>query len=132
MRHPDVVYVGERERDAHVDGGSPLLVVAPGQTFTMHFDYAITDVACPNACRDQIELGFVAGTRVACAFDAEVDRSDGASGHIDQVLTAPATGGAYDLRVNLGQNLSCNYAGANDWWGSAPGDKQAVGKLCVH
>ena len=114
------------------DGGSPLLVVSPGQTFTMHFDFTITDVACPNACRDQIEVGFVAGARVACAFDGEVDEGDGASGHVDQVLTAPMTGGAVDLRVNLGQNLSCNYAGAHDWWGGAPSDKQAVGKLCVH
>ncbi len=119
-------------RSIAFDGGSPLLVVHPGQTITMHFDYAITDTACPSECRDQIELGFVAGPRVLCAFDDGVPYQDGASGHIDQPMTAPTVGGVYDLRANLGQNLSCTYGGANDWWGATPGTKQAVAKLCVH
>ena len=32
-------------RSITFDGGSPLLVVHPGQMIGMHFDYAITDVA---------------------------------------------------------------------------------------
>ena len=114
------------------DGGSPLLVVHPGQMIGMHFDYAITDTACPGDCRDQIELGYVSGGRVLCAFDDGVPQQDGISGHIDQMIAAPTVGGIYDMRANVGQNLSCNHAGANDWWGQPPGTKDAVAKLCVH
>lgn len=114
------------------DGGSPLLVVAPGAAITVHLDYAIQDTACPGDCRDQIELGYVAGARVGCVFDDAVPQLDGSEGHVDQTISAPMVGGIYDLRANVGQNLSCTYGGATGWWGQTPGTKQAIAKLCVH
>ena len=48
------------------------------------------------------------------------------------MIAAPTIGGVYDMRANVGQNLSCNHAGADGWWGQTPGTKDAVAKLCVH
>jgi hypothetical protein len=113
-------------------GGSPVLVAAPGSAISLHFDYAINDTACPNDCRDQIEIGFVAGERIGCLFDDAVPHDAGTTGHVDQTISAPSAPGAYDLRVNVGQNYSCTYGGANAWWGQTPGTTQAIAKLCVH
>lgn len=114
-------------------GGTGLFAVAaPSSTPSLTFQYAITDTACTGNCVDQIEVGWSPGGRIACPFDSGVSRIYGASGTITTTVTAPATPQSYDLRVNLGQNYSCNYSGATAWWGSTPGSNGTIAKLCVH
>lgn len=97
----------------------------------LRFDYAIEDHACTNACIDQLEIGWVPGGRTACLFDAPVPKRGGASGAAMAQVRAPSAPGVYDLRVNLGQNYSCNHAGASGWWGTTPGPQKTIAKLCV-
>ena len=112
-------------------GTNRLVVVAPGGTFSMGFTFAIHDTACTVACRDQIEYGFVAGTRQGCVFDAVVPKATGTTGQAQATVTAPTTPGVYDLRVDLGQNTSCGTTTA--WWANVtPPAAQTLAKVCVH
>jgi hypothetical protein len=86
------------------------------------------DLACP-VCSDQVEIGFVPGSRVYCAYDATP--ASGAMGSSTRSFTAPAAPGLYDLRFNLGQNYSCAYMGASDWWNGPPPDRRRFGAVCV-
>ncbi len=100
-------------------------------SYTIHYD--ITDTACPGNCVDQIEIGYVPGGRVACPFDAQVSKANGASGTITATMTAPTQTGSYDIRTNIGQNYSCTYNGATGWWGgTTPSAAWTIAKLCVH
>jgi len=114
--------------------GSQMLVVTPGQALTFMLHYQITDTACDSGCIDQIEVGFIAGTRLGCVFDQTVPNPGGASGNSPQfALNAPATAGSYDFRAHIGQNYSCNYNGATGWWANSPPlDAATMVKVCVH
>jgi len=114
------------------DNGSSLIAVAPGATIHYHYDWAITDVACGGNCVDQLEYGFVMGGRAGCDVDQAISKSFGDSGHVDGTVTAPAAAGTYDFRMNIGQNFSCTYNGATNWWGGTPASSRTIAKLCVH
>jgi len=112
-----------------------LYAVAPAATniaLTMHI--SIADTACPSGCIDQIEVGWVPpGTRSACVFDNTVSKQSGYTGTYTGTIKTPSAAGAHDLRVALGQNYSCTYNGATNWWdGAAPADNHTIAKLCVH
>jgi hypothetical protein len=115
-----------------VDDKGQQIVAAPGTTVGVSFHYAITDTACSGNCDDQIEIGWIPGHRQSCPFDAAVSKSNGASGDITTTITLPSGSGEVDLRGNIGQNYSCNYNGANDWWNGAPGSNRTLGNVCVH
>ncbi len=111
--------------------GSRLEVVAPGASITLGFTYAIHDTACPTACRDQIEFGFVPGGRAGCAFDNGVSEASGAGGTAQISLVAPTTPGAYDVRVDLAQAAGCGTTTA--WWANVtPPPMQTLATICVH
>jgi hypothetical protein len=113
-------------------GSGQALVAAPGTSITLTFHYAITDTACAMDCDDQIEIGWIPGHRMGCPFDNGVSRSNGATGDISTTITAPGSGGVYDLRSNIGQNYGCTYGGASDWWNAPPGSNWTLAYVCVH
>lgn len=117
-----------------VDHMGQLVVGAPGETVSLSAHLDITDHACPQACVDQLEYGFVPGARVGCAFDNTVNPHFGVDQGVSATFALPATPGVYDLRVNIGQNTSCDAGGgdANGWWGSDPGAADAIARVCVH
>ena len=112
--------------------GGQLVVAAPGASVTYTMHYQVTDTACPGDCIDQIEIGFVTGSRYNCPFDAAVSKASGASGTISTTIKVPTTAGSYDIRTNIGQNFSCTSGGATGWWNATPGATWTVAKLCVH
>ncbi len=115
-----------------IDGMAQRVVAAPGSTLHVVLSYAITDTACAE-CRDQIEIGFAPGNRTGCVFDAGVPNPGGATGTVDDsTMTMPMTAGSYDLRANIGQNFSCTYMGATNWWAGAPDNTRTLAKVCVH
>ncbi len=115
-----------------LDGGR-LVVASPQEMLSLMLTYEIDDKACAQACIDQIEVGWVPGGRAGCVFDDEVPKQNGVDGTVSVMIRAPMTRQVYDLRVNLGQNYSCNYGGANGWWGgTTPAPTRTIAKLCVH
>ena len=118
----------------NLDQTTTLAVATSGENVTLAFNFSITDTACAQQCIDQIEIGWSPGNRVKCVFDMAVSATNGASGPINTTITAPTTTTpqVYDLRINLGQNFSCNYMGAMGWYTPAPGTPQTIAKLCVH
>lgn len=113
-------------------GTGTLAVAAAGASVRIQLDYAASDTAC-NDCVDQLEIGWdPAGRRAGCIFDDDVPAQGGRQGSIDTTsFSAPATPGVYALHINIGQNYSCTYQGANNWWGGTePPD--IIGKICVH
>jgi len=107
-----------------------MLNVAPGASIAVAFSYRISDDACSQACRDQIEIGWVPGGRVGCVFDAVVSPNSDTVGNAAKTLTAPTQPGAYDIRTNIGQNNSCGTT--TSWWASSPGDGRTIARVCVH
>lgn len=110
--------------------GAQMVVAAPGATIAVAFHYVVTDTACPSACIDQIEIGYVPGSRKGCVFDQTVSKTTGAMGDATTSLTAPMTAGAYDIRTNIGQNTSCG--STTSWWAGTPDDTRTIARLCVH
>lgn len=120
--------------NVNLDGSGRLAVATPGETLSLTFDYAITDTACSGNCVDQLEIGWVPpGSRMMCVFDNAVSKTSGASGTVSTTVQARSNTQVYDLRIEMGQNYSCYYGGANGWWdGQAPGTNRTIAKLCVH
>jgi hypothetical protein len=118
--------------NVNLDSAGRLAVAAPQLNAPLTFNYSITDTACPANCIDQLEIGWVPGGRSGCVFDGQVSKAGGESGNASVTIRTPATPGVYDLRVNLGQNFSCNYQGATAWWGGTPATSRTIAKLCVH
>jgi hypothetical protein len=115
-----------------LDGTGRLAVAMASETLQLAFHYDIDDDACPQACIDQIEIGWEPGARYGCPFDDPVSPQNGANGNIGITIPAPATPGVYDLRANIGQNRSCTFNGANNWWNATPVAARTIAKLCVH
>jgi hypothetical protein len=113
------------------------LVATHGDAAQISLHYDITDTSCPGDCVDQIEIGWVAGTRSGCVFDQSVTKGASVAGNLtsDTVVTFPATPGAYDLRLNIGQNFGCGSGGpgvdANGWWNTDPPDSHTIARVCV-
>jgi len=115
--------------------GVTRLVAAHGVAATIALHYDITDTACPVACQDQIEIGWVAGDRSGCLIDTPINGNVAATISNNTVVRFPQTPGAYDLRVNIGQNFSCDHGPpgvtTNGWWKHDPGDNQTIARVCV-
>ncbi|MEC7523219.1 MAG: hypothetical protein VYE22_25290 [Myxococcota bacterium] len=131
---PSIAEVNEtpfvRISDVRLDGEARnTLVVAPGADVPIRFTYFVTDPLC-DSCIDQVEIGFIPGTRQYCAYD-DVPPPDGFTGESDAVLTAPTEPGLYDLRSQLGQNFACDHMGADNWWIAEPPPEQTFGAICV-
>jgi len=112
-------------------GAGTLAVAAPGASVRIKLDYNATDTACAD-CVDQLEIGWdPIGRRAGCIFDDDVPAQGGRQGSIDTTaFAAPTAPGVYALHINIGQNFSCTYQGANNWWGGTePTD--IIGKICV-
>jgi hypothetical protein len=114
------------------DGKGQQIVEASGKTVNVTFHYAITDTACSSDCDDQIEIGWIPGHRESCPFDNSVSKSNGASGDITATIAVPSGSGEVDFRGNIGQNYSCTYNNATDWWDGAPGSNRTLANVCVH
>ncbi len=117
-----------------LDGTGRFAVAMPNETLSLRFDYSINDTACAGNCIDQLEIGWVpTGARYACAFDNVVSKSSGASGTVNTTIPAGGSKLVRDLRIEVGQNYSCDYGGATGWWdGQAPVASRTIAKLCVH
>lgn len=114
-----------------IDGAGTLVTAAHGTTVRVQMHYAATDSACAD-CQDQLEIGWhPTGHRAACIFDNDVPSGSTHTGNLDDSqLRAPQTPGVYELRMQIGQNYSCNHNGADDWWGgNEPSD--VIAKLCI-
>jgi hypothetical protein len=120
--------------NVRLDNTGRYAVATPGESLALRFDYVIEDTACPGNCVDQIELGWVpTGARWGWVFDNAVSKANGASGTIMTTIPAGSTKQVRDLRIELGQNFSCNYQGAQGWWdGQVPVASHTIAKLCVH
>ena len=115
-------------------GGATLVTATPGEKLTFKTNFSIVDCVCPT-CIDQIEIGFVPGTREDCIYDANPqsnnDCTNVTTGSPFRSINVPTTPGVYDLRFRLGQDFSCN--GHVGWWNNTPPDPaQTVAIVCVH
>ena len=117
--------------NVNLDATVRYAIATSQETVNLKLDFDIDDTSCASACIDQLEIGWVLGSRLGCVFDDLVPESGGVARSINVNITAPNTKGVYDLRVNLGQNYSCTYNGANNWWGGTPGTTRTIAKLCV-
>jgi len=111
--------------------GSQMPTVAAGSSALLLFHFDLQDTACSGTCVDQIEIGFIPGPRIGCVFDSSVPKSTGTQGDIGMTVTAPTTPGRYDFRVNIGENFSCTYNGATNWWGATPPPSATIARVCV-
>ncbi len=115
----------------NLDGTGRLAVATPGENMNLTLRYDIDDTACPQACIDQVELGWETGVgRIGCVFDDTVSPQNGAAATVNITVRAPMTRKVYDLRANLGQNYSCG--NTSNWWGGTPDATRTIAKLCVH
>ncbi len=122
--------------DTSLMGGTRLLTVAPGATFTVTASYSIVDCICPG-CIDQIQIGLVPGMRKECLYDANPPNpcQNPTTGTETRTLTAPTTPGVYDVRFRLGQDFDCDGNSNSNfgWWtNQAPPTTQTVARVCVH
>lgn len=108
-----------------------LPVVAHGSQIRIQMHYAAVDNACAE-CTDQLEVGFhPAGHRAGCILDRGIPSGTTQVGDINTTaIRAPAAPGVYDLHIQIGQNFSCNYNGANDYYGGSE-RTDVIAKLCV-
>jgi hypothetical protein len=108
--------------------GSRVLAVAPGEPLTVHAHYKI--MASCSSCTEQLEIGFIPGTRLSCPFDQYLSGNT-AEGDLNVMVAAPMLPNAYDLRIALGENINCDFFMSN-WYYGEPADTQTLAHLCVH
>jgi hypothetical protein len=113
--------------------GSNFAVVAPGAAISVHFSYQWIDTGCVLGCIDQIELGYTPGNRFGCAFDQTLPLGGSPlSGSVGAyAMIAPATPGLVELQFGIGQNNSCLYHGAVNWFLGPPRPADTVAYVCV-
>jgi hypothetical protein len=113
--------------------GTKFIVVAPGDALSVHFNYQWIDSGCALGCIDQIELGYTPGKRFGCAFDATVPLGTPTSGTISAyAMTAPTTLGTVALQFGIGQNNTCTFHGATNWFLGTPRPADTLAYVCVH
>ncbi len=117
------------------------LVGTPGETVSIALHYSISD-SC-STCADQIEWGWGAGARIGCLYDGTPGNNT-VTGSVPQNQGSPLTfklptaTGAYDVRINDGQNYGCNdsrgqaQVTSEGWWQANPGSSNTIAKVCVH
>jgi hypothetical protein len=116
--------------DVSIDGSGRTAVVDRGtMTISVAMDYEIIDCGCAT-CRDQIEVGWSPGSRVACIYDA-VPGCSSDDGRATRSFPVPDAPGRYDLRFKRAQDWNCNFEGRTDWWLGPPDPATTIGVLCV-
>ncbi|HWO24554.1 MAG TPA: hypothetical protein VNO30_37685 [Kofleriaceae bacterium] len=113
-------------------GMSRRIVLSAGQPYNVRFDWGLFFFCGFNqsSCRAQTEIGYGA-TRTGCIFDNNIpDRQLIGNTYSGPALTAPATPGVYELRINAGRRSSCGDS-AQPWYGGDPGGDSTIAILCV-
>lgn len=109
--------------------------VAPGESFTVNFDYTIVaSPGCPS-CIDQIQVGIVsrdgAGSPQDCAYSGVA----GIAGVTDAgsvTLTAPDSTGTYYIAFDRSQHFSCDQANSGGgFWNGTPDVNKFIGGISV-
>ena len=94
-----------------LNGGGSSIVVAPGQTVNVTYNFNIWDDSCPG-CITQLVTGLgTAGTHGgSCAFAGDAGLYPGTSGVENINLTAPLTPGIYNVAVSYQWQFTCAQA----------------------
>lgn len=111
-------------------GDDRRLVVNAGQPFNARFTWGLT-INCggsQNSCPAQVEIGY-GQTRTGCVYDNDVGDDAFIAITFSGQLTAPATSGMHELRLNAGRNASCGTG--TSWYGGDPGSDSTIAILCV-
>lgn len=110
-----------------------LVTAGKNMPFTLKFHIVANDSACSD-CQDQLEIGWDPnGSRIGCAFDHDVP--SGADRTFDvntNAFRTPNASGVFELRMKIGQRLSCNDQNPDHtWYGAEPPENQTIALLCV-
>ena len=97
-----------------LNGGGSSIVVAPGQTVNVTYNFNIWDDPCPG-CFTQLVTGLKTGTTTGihggtCAFAGDAGLYPGASGSENVNLTAPLTPGIYAVTASYQWQFTCGDA----------------------
>jgi hypothetical protein len=110
-------------------GADRRAVARPGQQLSGGFGWGVK-IDCPSgsSCRAQVEIGF-GTTRAGCIYDNTVNDNEWRFGGGGLQLTAPATPGTYELRLNGARAASCGTG--TTWFGGDPGAESTIAIVCV-
>lgn len=111
-------------------GDNRRAVVTAGQPFNARFQWGLL-IDCgagQSSCRAQVEVGY-GTTRSSCIFDDNVPEKTFISLNFNGQLTAPATPGVHELRLNAGRATACGTG--TSWYGGDPGPDSTIAILCV-
>lgn len=94
-----------------LNGGGNSIIVAPGQTVNVTYNFNVWDDSCPG-CITQLVTGLgTAGTHGgSCAFAGDAGLYPGTSGVESINLTAPLTPGIYNVAVSYQWQFTCAQA----------------------
>lgn len=115
-----------------IGGGGNTAVTQPGVQLSYSLTWSLrdSDVFCQN-CRDQIEVGVVAGGRQRCVYDNDPPQNQMQTGNTTIMMTTPSTPGLYSLRFQVARDFSCDAFGRTGWWIGEPSADKTFGVLCV-
>lgn len=111
-------------------GNSRRALVTAGQPFDAQFTWSLL-INCGGGqatCRAQAEFGYGA-MRAGCLYDNNVSDEQLRVSTFDGQLTAPATPGVHELRLNAGRATDCGTG--TSWYGGDPGPESTIAILCV-
>lgn len=120
-----------------LNGDGSSIVVAPGQTVNVTYNFNIWDDPCPG-CSTQLVTGLLTGTTGvhggSCAFAGDAGLYPGASGSENVNLTAPLAPGVYYVTASYQWQFTCAqaltaYAGGTT--GRAIGQIEVLGPSVV-
>ena len=113
-------------------GMSRRVVVSAGQPFPARFQWGLYIEDCgggQSSCRTQVEYGY-GPARTGCVFDSTIPEQMIVSIPFNGQLTAPATSGVHELRLNAGRSAACGDS-TQPWYGGDPGPGSTIAILCV-
>ena len=115
-----------------IGGAGNTAIAQPGMQLSYSLTWSLrdSDFLCMN-CRDQIEVGIVAGSRQRCVYDNDPPQNQMQSGSATITMTAPTTPGVYSLRFQLARDFGCEAFGRTGWWIGEPAADKTFGVICV-
>jgi hypothetical protein len=128
---PPVTWGGATITNVKLNGGTNVLTLPGGGSFTLSHDYTIVNpVSCPT-CIDQIEVGPAIGVP-ACSTGNLIPTTP-QSGTGSATLTVPSVPGVYYLGVDVAEDYSCFgvNSGVPFWWSGPPTPNRYIGKVIV-